>query len=276
VRRACAMIPASPPPDDSAVESDAAHDANKPLPQRSRIVLEPDYTFHAGGGYTIETKVQPTLRYEGFFIPGLVVPGIFSFARPQIYARSVNDPKSDVHATGVTDLLFVNGIAHNFVPELGMSIGYSMTLPVATSSGLDKQQWQLGPALFVMFVPSEALQLSVLVEDFFTIARQPGSSYYAYVTVQPQLSWHFTKSVFFSSDATMSFDFTGNSRTDVPVNLGIGKAFGGSFVGSIAGWYTPYGANEKNAAVHVKLSFQLGPEKASPPPAPPTGGASPD
>jgi hypothetical protein len=238
-------------------EDVAARDANTPLPRRSVLKVEPDYTFHDGGGYTVETKVQPTLRYDGFFLPGLVVPGFVSFFRAQIYLRSIDDPRGDVHESGLTDLLVVNGIAHTFSRRFAAAIGYSTTLPMATSSGLDHQQWQLGPALFVTSEPLDWLSMAVLVESFWTIAKQPGTSNYGYMTVQPFVTWHLPAGWYVGMDPTWTFDFTGNGRTDIPLNLGFGKAFGPSFVAGVQGWYTVAGANQGNSAVHLKLTFTL-------------------
>jgi hypothetical protein len=238
-------------------EEEAARDDNTPLPKHSLVLFEPAYTFLDGGGYTVEVKVRPTLRYKGFFVPGLNVPGFVSFARFQIYTRSIDDPQKDVHATGLTDTLALNGVGHTFARELAMAVGYATTIPMATSSALDHQQWQLGPGFFFTSEPLEQLQIALLVTDLWTITKQPGTSSYSYMTLQPQITWHFGGGAFIGTDATMTFDWTGNHRTDIPLDLGLGKAFGSSFVGTLQGWYTVAGANEGNLAVHVKMSFAL-------------------
>jgi hypothetical protein len=243
-------------PPSAANEERAARDDNTPLPKKSTMRVEPSYAFLRGGGYTVELKFQPTLRYDGLILPGFV-PEAVSFARIQLATRSIDDPRKEVHDTGLSDLLVVNGVGHTFRPWLGAGIGYVTTFPVATSPGLDHQAWQLGPSAYVTFEPVPALQVAVLVEDFWTIAKQPGASTYTYLTVQPFVTVHFGGGVFVGSDATITVDFTGRGRTDVPLNLGLGKAFGGGFVGSLQGWYTPFGANQGTVAVHLKLTFSL-------------------
>jgi hypothetical protein len=243
--------------DEADPEEEAARDDNTPLPKHTVFRVEPDYTFLHGGGHTVEVKLQPTLRYRGFFVPGLVVPGSVSFARMQLYTRSTDDPRKDVHDTGLTDMLFINGVAHTFAPELAAGVGYATTVPMATSPSLDHQQWQLGPSVFVTSLPLESLQVAVLVNDFWTLAKQAGASSYTYMTVQPIVTWHFRGGAFVGTDATVTVDFTGNHRTDIPLNLGVGKAFGRSFIGGVQGWYTVAGANQGNVAVHLKLTFTL-------------------
>jgi hypothetical protein len=240
-----------------AVEDDAARDANTPLPKHSNLRIEPDYTFRKEGGYTVETKIRPTLRYEGFFIPGAVVDGFVSLFRAQVYARSIEDPKAGIHESGLTDLLVANGVGYTFHPRFAAAIGYSTVLPMATSRALDHRQWQLGPSLFLTSEPVDSLSMAVLLESFFTIAKPSGDSSYAYVTVQPFVTWHFAGGYYIGMDPTLSFDFTGNHRTDIPLNLGVGKAFGKSFVGGVQPSYTVAGANQGNTAIHLKLTFTL-------------------
>jgi hypothetical protein len=242
----------------SDTEDEAARNDATPLPTRSDLRLEPDYTWLSGGGYIVETKIRATLRYRGFFVPNAEVPGFVSFVRFQTYARSTNDRAKDEHASGLTDTLVLDGVGHTFSPELAVGIGYATILPTATASALDHQQWLLGPAFLLDTNPLRSLQIAFLVYDVWTIAKQDGASSYAYASVQPILTWHFEHGVFIGSDATMTFDWTGNGRTDIPIDFGIGKAFGESFVGGVQGWYTVAGANQGNASVHVKLTFPLG------------------
>jgi hypothetical protein len=77
------------------------------------------------------------------------------------------------------------------------------------------------------------------------------------MTVQPFVTWHFGHGVFVGSDATMTIDFSGNGRTDIPLNVGIGKAFGPAHVASAQGFYTVAGENRRNVGVHLKLTFSL-------------------
>ncbi len=239
-------------------EKAAARTANDPLPQESVMRVEPDYTFRSGGVYTVETKFQPSLVYSGFLIPGLVVPTFDSIARLQFYVRSINNRPGNVHATGLSDLQMANGITHMFSRQLAVGIGYVTVLPMATSSGLDSQQWQLGPALFVSSTPTESLQLAVLIEDFWSVAWQPGSPRLAQMTIQPFVTYHLPHGVFINSDATMTVDFAGNGNTSIPLDLGLGKAFSPSFVGAVQGWYTVAGQGRNDVAIHLKLIFPLG------------------
>jgi hypothetical protein len=61
--------------------------------------------------------------------------------------------------------------------------------------------------------------------------------------------------MFLSSDATMKFYWQGG-RSTVPVNIGLGHAFGAHFVGSVRGWYTVADADKDAVEVEVVLDFQ--------------------
>jgi hypothetical protein len=128
---------------------------------------------------------------------------------------------------------------------------------MATSPGLDRQQWLLGPSAYVASDPIDRLELAVLASDYFTIAKHPGTSSYAHMTVKPYVTWHFGRGVFVASDATMTIDFSGNGRTDIPLNLALGKAFGPTCVASAQGAVTVAGEKQGDVGVHLKLSFAL-------------------
>jgi hypothetical protein len=159
-------------------EDEAARNDNTPLPRKSVLRFEPGYTFQHGGGHTLELKIQPTLRYDGIIIPGLVASDLVSFARLQMYTRSIDDPRKDVHETGLADTVLTNGVAHTFSRKLALGAGYATTIPMATSPGLDHQQWLLGPSVFATSDPIEGLELALLVNDYFTVTKHPGTSSY--------------------------------------------------------------------------------------------------
>jgi hypothetical protein len=237
-------------------EDEAARNDSTPLPKKSVLRFEPSYTFLHGGGGTVELKIQPTLRYDGVFIPGLMVSDLVSFARLEIYTRSIDDREKNIHETGLADTVLTNGVAHTFSRRLALGAGYSTTIPMATSPGLDHQQWLLGPSVYFTSEPIDGLELALLVNDYFTIAKHPGTSSYPHMTVKPYVTWHFGHGWLVGSDATMTIDFSGNGRTDIPLNLGPGKAFG-RYVASAQGWYTVAGDKQGDVGVHLKLTVPL-------------------
>src|SRR5208283_3203429 len=95
---------------------------------------------------------------------------------------------------------------------------------------------QLGPAAGVR-LKAGPLSIAALVQNFYSVAGNSGSPDLAYVTVQPFVTLHLPAAFFLSSDAPMSFYWRGGSST-VPVDLGLGRAFGGHFVGQLQFWYT--------------------------------------
>jgi hypothetical protein len=185
------------------------------------------------------------------------VSELVSFARIEMYTRSIDDREKDIHETGLADTVLTNGVAHTFSRRFALGAGYSTTIPMATSPGLDREQWLLGPSAYVSTEPVDGLELAVLVNDYFTVSKHPGTSSYAHMTVKPFVTWHFGRGAFVGSDATMTIDFSGNGRTDIPLNLGLGKAFGPKYVASTQGWYTVAGEKRHDVGVHLKLTFTL-------------------
>jgi hypothetical protein len=109
--------------------------------------------------------------------------------------------------------------------------------PVATASALGQGKVQLGPAAALRLEAIPQLKLAALVQNLYSIAGSNQSPDLAYVTVQPFITVHLPGAMFLSSDATMKFYWQGG-RSTVPVNIGLGHAFGARFVAGTR-WQTP-------------------------------------
>src|SRR5262245_38700 len=68
--------------------NDVLKQANHPIPTQLQLAFQPQYTFPNGeSGYIAQLLFQPVMPYDGFFVPGLAVPGFRSVARIHVFAQ---------------------------------------------------------------------------------------------------------------------------------------------------------------------------------------------
>jgi hypothetical protein len=99
-----------------------------------------------------------------------------------------------------------------------------------------------------------ALRVAALIQGLWSVAGSSQRPNLGYATVQPFLSVYLPASLFLSSDAQMSFYWSGGATT-VPVNLGFGRGFSQHFVGVIKCGVTVAGAGQGQIKGEVDLDF---------------------
>jgi hypothetical protein len=250
IGRADTPAPAASTPEQLERATDTA---TTTLPAKTQIAFKPSYTFPNGADrYKAELLFEPVLRYRGFLIPDLEVPGFWSISRLQLPAESEQNALGN--ASGLGDLTVTDLLVHAAGP-LNVGLGFASVFPMATDPALGQGKWQLGPALGLRVMPPSALHASVLVQNFYSVAGDSQSPGLGYVSVQPFVSVHFPGDWFLSTDATMTFAWRGR-KTSVPVDLGAGHAFSEHFVGTMQLWYTTAGDEIGDVKVRAVLAFQ--------------------
>jgi hypothetical protein len=245
--------PTQPPPSTPQDLEEAADAETTPLPRKTQIAFKPAYTFPNGADrYKAELLFQPVLPYRALLIPGLDVPDFWTVARLQLSALSQENASGNV--SGLGDLTLTDLVTRTVGP-LNVALGFATIFPMATAPALGQGKWQLGPALGLRVVPPSMLHVSVLVQNFYSVAGNSQSPELGYVTVQPFISLHFVPGTFLSTDATMTFAWQG-TQTSVPVDLGLGHAFSERFVGQVQFWYTTAGSGEGDIRMRAVLDFQ--------------------
>jgi len=236
-------------PDEIAA---AARASTNPLPFVEKLEVDPSYTFsHGGTLYRAELELQPVLPYEGALIPGLDVEGVWSVARFQLTAESLQDANGT--ASGLENLDFVDVAAHR-IGAWTLAAGLGTVFPLATSSQLGPAKWQLGPAAGFYFDPAHVFSIGALTQALWSVAGSNQVARESYVTLQPFVTLHLTAALLLKSDATTSFYWAGGSTT-IPVNLGLGYAFSKHFVGAIKGTCTVAGHDEGTWKAELELTF---------------------
>ena len=240
--------------DDTTDEdrSAAARAAVNPLPIVEKLEFEPSYQWaHGSTRYRAELQFEPVLPYRGMLIPGFDADDIWSVARIQLTAESLQNPNGT--ASGLENLNFVDVAARRF-GELSAGIGFGSVFPMATSSELGPAKWQLGPAVGFHDELARYFTIGGLAQMLWSVAGSNMVAHQSYATVEPFLTLHPYPGVVLVSDATMSFYWAGGS-TKVPVNLGLGYAFSKHFVGVFKGWLTVAGDDDGAFKASVELEF---------------------
>src|SRR5262249_46162374 len=155
-----------------------------------------------GTRYRAELQFEPVLPYDGVLIPGLLVADLWSVARIQLTAESLED--SHGTASGLANLNLVDAAARRF-GRLTVGVGFGSVFPTATSSELGPAKWQLGPAAGFHYAPAHVFSIAALAQALWSVAGSHDISRQSYVTVQPFVTLHLDHGVVIKSDAQMSF-----------------------------------------------------------------------
>jgi hypothetical protein len=235
--------------DDEAAA--ATRVSTNPLPYVEDLKFLPSYTFaHGSTQYRAELQFEPILPYRGTLIPGLDLCDIWSIARAQLTAESLQS--SNGTASGFENLNFVD-LAARQLGTLTLGAGFGTVFPMATSSELGPAKWQLGPAVGFHYAPVKPFSIAALAQGLWSIAGSSQVARQSYATLQPFIALHVDHFVVVS-DAQMSFYWVGGSTT-IPVDLGLGYAFSKHFVGTIKGTLTVAGSGEGTWKASVELAF---------------------
>jgi hypothetical protein len=254
---ACATVPAwAAPPKSDAVPPDANHvlkQTNHPVPTTLQLDFQPQYTFPNGDSrYVAQLLFQPTMPYDGFIVPGVLVPGFRSVARAHIFAQS-QQIGSDA-ASGLTDLRFTNGVVHRAGP-LELGAGYTTIFPMATNPALGQGKWQLGPTVLVYLEVTPQFSIASFAHLLWSVAGDGNQPTLGYAIVEPLMEVRLPGRISLFTNQEMDFYWKGDGTT-VPVNLGVGHDFDGHFVGQLQGAYTLSGQGQGSFQGIVVLNFQ--------------------
>jgi hypothetical protein len=223
-----------------------------PLPFAEQLKFTPSYSFsHGPTAYRAEFQFEPVLPYDGLLIPDLDVASVWSIARVQLTAESLQNANGT--ASGLENLNLVDVAARRF-GTLTVGLGFGTVFPMATSSALGPAKWQLGPAAGFHDETSHTFTIGALVQALWSVAGSSQFARQSYATVQPVLALHLARGILVRSDETMSFYWAGGSTT-VPVNLGLGYAFSQHFVGTIKVALTVAGEGQGTFKAELELAF---------------------
>jgi hypothetical protein len=248
--RAAVLASTSASAEDSAGEATRA--ATNALPVDEQIKLTPSYALsHGNTRYRAELQLEAVLPYQGLLIPDLDVEDVWSVARFQLTAESLQNAQGT--ASGFENLNLVDLAARPF-GSLTLGLGFGTVFPMATSAALGPAKWQLGPAAAFHDELFGVFTISALAQALWSVAGSTDVRNQSYVTVQPLLALHFDPGILITSDETMSIYWAGGSTT-FPVNLGLGHAFSPHFVGTAKGALTVAGSGEGTFKVEVELAF---------------------
>jgi hypothetical protein len=248
-------LPSRPAGADDTTAADrttAARVSVDPLPIVEKLKFLPSYQFSEGSTrYRAELQFEPVIPYQGLLIPGLDVDDVWSVARAQLTAESLQN--SNGTASGLENLNFVDLAAHRFA-ELSIGVGFGTVFPMATNSELGPAKWQLGPAIGFHDQVAAWFSIGGLAQALWSVAGSSEVAHQSYATVQPFVTVHPYPGVVLVSDAEMSFYWAGGSTT-IPVDLGLGYAFSKQFVGTVKGTLTVAGNDEGAVKATVELTF---------------------
>jgi hypothetical protein len=232
-------------------QDDAVDKAEHPF-LTNTLQIQPAYIDIRDGGNATQILVRLGVVYHYLFIPGIKVAETYSFARLEMYGKSLNSAASP-NTVGLQDwnALLLGVEPFRWGAQVGL--GAAAVLPTATSPALDSREFQLGPAIGAMITRVPHLQIGALVEFLFSVAGTKPDL--GYTLVQPIITYHLPRAFFFKTDGIMSFDFEKSPRATVPVNLHFGHAFTPHLVISAIVEVVTTGSGVGNVTAELNLNY---------------------
>ncbi len=233
-------------PEDHAVD-----EATHPF-LTNTLQVQPAYVDIRDGGNATQVLVRLGVVCHYLVLPGIKLADTYSFARLEIYGKSLNSLASP-NVVGLQDwnALLLGVKPFGWGAQVGL--GGAAVLPTATNPALDNQEFQLGPAIGAMVTRVTHLQIGALVRVLFSVAGAKPDLGYA--LVQPIIVYHLPKAFYLKTDGIMNFDFEGSPRTTVPVNLHFGHAFTAHLVISAIVEVVTTGSGVANVTAELNLNY---------------------
>jgi hypothetical protein len=208
--------------DDTSRDPESATLTTKvPLPARSYVRLEPEYTMVASGGNTSELLARGLLVYHGWLLPGLGPEDAASALRIDLPLQRSDTPTGRATGLGKVELLQLSGTSFGWG---SIGSGLAMVLPTATSSVLGSDDVQLGPAFYGDLRSIPHLPLSLVMRSLFALGSASSRSAAFETKLQPNVSVELRDDISLSSNGEIEIDWLAHTAT-VPVNLRVGYSF---------------------------------------------------
>lgn len=203
----------------------AAQNATNPLAFVTKLQVQPNYTFKDSGGdqLTLITRImQPTKSIGLPFIKSKDPSKVYTIYRLEVPVVSQTLPNTELDATGLSDLIFVDVIA--FKTKIGLlGIGPSLIIPTASSDYLGSGKWSPGLA-GVFMTKGFGLTLGVLGQQYVSVGGDSDRPDQNFMLFQPIITKIFNGGYFINFSPIMKFDWE-NDKYNLPLGVNFGKAF---------------------------------------------------
>ncbi|UOK43109.1 MULTISPECIES: hypothetical protein [Flavobacterium] len=202
--------------------------ATNPLAYVTKLQFQPNFTFLDNGGKQFaffSRIVQPSKSLGLPFIKSKNPDKFYTIYRLEapIISQTVTDHGSKFNATGTGDFILLDAVA--LKSKWGIAgVGGGVLIPLGSPNVLGFGKWCAGPTGILFYNKIQKVQLSLLVQQFFSFAGDSDRPDQNFMYFQPQVTKLFRNGYFIQSFPIMKFDWE-NDKCTIPVNLLFGKAF---------------------------------------------------
>jgi len=236
---------------ESAGEKQAIEDTDDPLIFVRYIQVKPEYTHIDDGGWNYTQTNRILIPFEGTLIPGVRLDKTYTLVRLEAPLLYQNTKELTTWGTQDFILLDIAGVPTSFG---AVGIGPLVSMPTASQHAFGSGKWSVGPAAGITVRSIEHYKLSVLLQQFFSIAGDSSRPPVSALWVQPILARDLPNAYFLTCDPIFKFDWR-NTTATFPVNLQIGKAFNRDLTVSLGPEYNVAGPGTGNWLVKATVNY---------------------
>jgi len=246
---------------DDGGKGEAAANATNPLAFVTKLQFQPNYTWKDGGGDQlsfVSRIIQPTKTIGLPFIKSKDPSKVYTIYRlefpvvSQTYAQ-----ESPANATGMGDMILLDAIAFKQAWGL-LGVGPALSMPTGSPDVLSSGKWSAGLAVVGLYTKVKGWQLGALGQQFFSVAGDADRPDQNFLLLQPIVNKIMGGGYFLQLSPIMKFDWV-NEQYNIPLSLGIGKAFAQNLSLNIAPQYVVSGPGKGDFTLQLNINTMFAP-----------------
>lgn len=232
-------------------EEKAINETDDPLVFARLIQVKPEYTHIDDGGWNYTEVNRLLVPFDGTLVPGVRIGKTYSLVRLEAPFIYQNTHALTTWGTQDFILLDIVGVPTSFG---AVGIGPLVSIPTASEHAFGSGKWSVGPAAGITVRSIQDTKLSVLFQQFFSIAGDSSRAPVSTLWVQPIFMRSFPSAYFVTIDPIFKFDWR-NTTATLPVNLQLGKAFNQNLTASLGPEYDVAGPGTGNWLVKATVNY---------------------
>lgn len=240
---------------------DAAANATNPLAFVTKLQVQPNFTWKDDKARQINVTnriIQPTASVGLPFIKSKDPSKVYTIYRLEVPLVSQTYPTNkDQDGTGVADLVLLDVVA--FKKKWGLlGVGPGLIIPTMNPEQISSRKWAAGVTGVILNTATKGLQWGMLAQQFFSFGGDNQRQSQSFMLFQPIFNKILGKGNFVQFSPIMNFNWT-RKEYNIPLSIGIGKAFAKNLSASLAGEYVVSGPSQGDVTFRFQINAMFPP-----------------
>lgn len=241
----------------------AVSDAVNPLAFITKLQFQSNFSWKTAGAKQLNLTgriIQPSTSVVLPFLKSKNPSKIYTIYRLEMPIVGQTFPANNVlNATGISDLILLDVVA--FKQNWGLlGIGPGLIIPIASSQVLGGGKWCAGISGVVLNTQTKGIQWGFLAQQFFSFAGESTRPKKNFMLFQPIFNKILGSGFFLQISPIMNFDWE-NNQYNIPISVGLGKAFARNLSMNIAPEYLTSGPNKNEITLRLNINTMFPPLK---------------